>query len=255
MLLTITASNRDRFNPTCNSTKLFLDSLRRQTDQRFNFLIADGGSANINDIIDFCKSEKDIHIDVVQYSIGEKFERARLNNVGIRHAKTPFIMTTDVDMFFASDFVEEILSILTKNPVAFIESRTMYWKQPVADKIYKGELNPWNDLESCKIGRIKKRTTAGGCQCTFRSNWHKVRGFDERYIGWGSEDYDLLTRMSLAKIKIVWMGESRETIKVFHQPHKKNDIKGDLIDQENNKKILNTIKQYRVNPEGWGGMP
>ena len=63
---------------------------------------------------------------VAELKLGEKFERARLNNVGVRNANTPYIMTTDVDMFFAPKFVETMIANL--NPKRFIESRTLYWK-------------------------------------------------------------------------------------------------------------------------------
>jgi predicted glycosyltransferase involved in capsule biosynthesis len=248
--LTIVASNRDRFDINTNSTKWFIKSLEHQTCKDFELLIADGGSKNLDDIKSYCDQSK-IDMRVVEFQLGEKFERARLNNVGVRNAKTPYILTTDVDLFFAPKFVEILLD--NCKPNLFIESRTMYWKPPLVQKIYKGILNPFEDLEACKIGRIKKRTTAGGCQCASIDQWTKVRGFDERYVGWGSEDYDLLTRMNHSGAKVMWLGERRENIMVFHQPHSKN-VKEELKEQENNKRLLNKINGYKVNPNGWGGI-
>lgn len=248
--ISIIASNRDRFDLNTPSTQWFIKSLEHQTFKDFELVIADGGSKNLDSIQEFCKKAK-IKAKVVQYKLGEKFERAKMNNVGIRNATSPYIMTTDVDMFFANKFVETLVGFLS--PDTFIESRTMYWKAPLVQKIYRGLLDPFNDMESCKVGRIKKRTTAGGCQCASIDQWEKVRGFDERYVGWGSEDYDLLTRMEKSRAKVVWIGETRETIMVFHQPHAKN-IKQELEEQKQNKKLLNNVRSYRVNPDGWGGI-
>ena len=248
--LTIVASNRNRFDLNTPSTKLFLRSLENQTLKDFEIVIADGGSDNIQEIKDFAKTFS-VKMKVAEYKLGEKFERAKMNNVGIRNADTPYILTTDVDMFFAPKFVETIVGNL--NPDRFIESRTLYWKKIITQRIYDGVLDPVKDIESCKIGRIKKRTTAGGCQCANIDQWSRVRGFDERYVGWGSEDYDLLTRMVKSRAKVIWLGENRENIMVFHQPHTKN-VRQEMEEQRHNLKLLNNVKEFVVNPNGWGGI-
>jgi len=250
--LTITASNRDRLQPGTDISDLFIRSLQWQTLTDFELLIADGGSKNYEALQEYFASHKGpVPMRLVQMQIGEEFERARLNNVGVRNAAAEYIMTTDVDMMFAKDFVSEIVSRSGYNTM--VESRTLYWKMPVAKQIYAGELDPYGNIEDCKIGRIKKRTTAGGCQCMHIDQWSRLRGFDDRYIGWGSEDYDLLTRAKKMKMRISWMGESRETIKLFHQSHPRN-LKRDLECQEENKKLLRNIKDYKVNENGWGGI-
>jgi predicted glycosyltransferase involved in capsule biosynthesis len=255
--LTIVASNRNRFDPFNNSTIWFIKSLQRQTCMDFELVIVDGGSRNIDEIKDFCKRAK-FDMRVVDFKLGKKFERARLNNAGIRNAKYPYIMTTDVDMFFAKEFVATLIKHL--EPHVFIESRTMYWKPPIANAIYSGEIDPFEDLEAVKVGRIKKRTTAGGCQCAHIKQWEKVRGFDETMIQWGSEDYDLYLRISHVTSETIWMGERRESIMVFHQPHykSKEQVLDDLKHQNENKKTLILSRQNpsrHVNRNQWGGLP
>lgn len=251
MKLSIATSNRNRFYPSSNASKWFIKSLEQQTFKDFELVIADGGSDNIEELESFANNYKIFPIKIIRFKIGEKFERSRLNNVAIKSCSSDYIMTTDVDMFFAPLFIETLFSHCSEN--TFVESRTMYWKQPLANDIYNGKLNPFFDLNSCKIGRIKKRTTAGGCQCAHKSLWNKVRGFDEKYIGWGSEDCDLLNRMAMSGAKIKWLGEEPDSIMLFHQPHGKPNIKGDLKDQNVNKRILSKITSYRANPDGWGG--
>ena len=59
----------------------------------------------------------------------------------------------------------------------------------------------------------------------------------------------------MAGMSIRWIGESRERIKLFHQPHAKKDIQRDLEWQHKNKKFLRSIKDIQANPEGeWGGV-
>lgn len=254
MNLTIVVSNRDRLRLDDLSSQWFLKSIQWQDYKNFELLVSDGGSQNYKELEDYFDSFGGaVPMRIVQHKIGEPFERALLNNVGIRNAKSDYIMCTDVDMILDRRFVATLMQMVDNN--VMVESRTMYWKTAIAEKIYKNEINPYNNIDACKVGRIKKRTTAGGCQCLHINAWHKVRGYDERYIGWGSEDYDLLTRVQMAGYKIRWMGEN-DDIMLFHQPHKKTAQQHarDLEYQEKNKKFLADIRNYGVNKNGWGGI-
>jgi len=248
--LTIVASNRDRFDLNSNATKWFLKSLEAQTNKNFELILADGGSANVDEIKKYFKNKDGIKMSVVELPLGKEFERSKLNNVGVRNAKTPYALTTDVDMFFCKNFVKTILEIAS--PKIFIESRTLYWKPAIAQRIYKGILDPINDIEHCKIGRIKKRTSAGGCQCMHVDSWSKLKGFNEALVGWGSEDVELLKRAKLIGLKVLWMGE-KDDVMVFHQPHPKPDLKNDLECQGRNKRIFSK-STLNVNNDGWGGI-
>ena len=255
MKLTIVASNRNRLDLNSPSTQWFLKSIQWQNYKDFELLIADGGSSNYNELKEyFEKSHQDIPMRIIQHKIGEPFERALLNNVGIRNSKGEYAMCTDVDMLLSKNFVSTLINNVSEN--SFIESRTMYWKSKLINKIYSGELDPYGDLDKCKIGRIKQRTTCGGCQCTSVNNWNSLRGYNEAFIGWGSEDYDLLTRAALMRLNIKWLGGSIEDIMLFHQPHAKTEqqVKIDLEHQEKNKVLLKNIKHYSTNINKWGGI-
>lgn len=250
--LTVVAPNRNRLCDN-ESTHFFFKSLSWQTRKDFDFIIVDGGSDNFewvkNAVLRYNKTAT-----VLQHKLGKDFLKPILNNIGIRNAKTPYIMTTDVDLLYAPKFMETVIESLEEN--LMIESRTMYWKEPLVNKIYNGELDPEKNIDACKIGRIKKRSTCGGCQCMHINSWTKLRGFDEKYVGWGSEDFDLLTRVGKAKIKVKWLGESINDIMLFHQPHAKDQatIARELDEQDKNKILLANIKSYDANPNGWGGI-
>jgi glycosyltransferase involved in cell wall biosynthesis len=254
-LLTITASNRDRLDLNSDITKWFIKSVQWQDYTDFELLIADGGSKNYEEIKSYFENSKEkIPMRIVQLKIGELFERSKLNNVGIRNARGKYILTTDVDMIFHPHLVSTVMENLGDN--RFIESRTLYIHGWNAERIYKGEIDPRNVLDMGKTGRIKKKSTAGGLQCTSIENWNRLRGFNETTIrGWGSEDVELLERVKKLGLKIRWLGESSESIMVYHQPHPKPNLKQDLECQERNKKALNNITDYRANLNvGWGGI-
>ena len=252
--LTITASNRNRLDLNSLSSQWFLKSIQWQTYTDFELLIADGGSDNYEEIKNYFESSKDkIPMRIVQHKIGIPFERAKLNNVGVRNAYGEYIMATDVDMLLGKEFVAQLIKNIGEN--VLVESRTMYWKADVCNRIYNGELDPYNNIEACRISRLKKRTSAGGCQCMHREKFNALSGYNENMIGWGSEDVELLKRASLMGLKVVWLGETPGTINLFHQHHAKKDIEFDLQCQEKNKKIFNSTNTILVNPVEWGGKP
>ena len=252
-LLTIAASNKNRLKLDELASQWFLKSIQWQDCQNFELLIADGGSDNYEEIKEYFEAhEGPIKMRIVQHKIGDVFLRALLNNVGVRNSRTEYIMTTDVDMLFARGFVKTLTGLLEPN--CLIESRTMYLKDYIMKEIYDGLCDPYENPECLKRGRIKKRTTAGGCQCMCKDSWTKVRGFDETFYGWGSEDYDLYTKASQkARMIKKWMGESRETIELYHQHHHHLNLKKDLEYQKANKKRLAKSGRNAVNPDGWGG--
>jgi len=254
MKLTIAASNKDRLQIDHNVSDFFIKSLQWQTCTDFEVLIADGGSQNYNEIKDYLENfDGPVPMRIVQHRISDDhFQRALLNNVGVRNANGEYVMTTDVDMLYGKDFVKTLLEHVAED--TFIESRTMYLKSHNTRRIYEGEWDPYNDLDGIKHDRIKKRTTAGGCQCMHRDRWSFFRGFDETFVGWGSEDMNLYNRVKMTDMKIVWLGETREELMLFHQAHPKKDPKKDLEEQSQNKKRLRRASEPTVNPDGWGGI-
>ena len=121
------------------------------------------------------------------------------------------------------------------------------------EKIYSGEIDFYNNIEACRRSRLKKRTSAGGCQCMHIDGFNRLTGFNEAMVGWGSEDVELLKRARLMGQKVIWMGETPDTVNLFHQHHKKDNLKFDLQCQNKNKKIFNSVKDFKVNLNGWGG--
>lgn len=47
------------------------------------------------------------------------------------------------------------------------------------------------------------------------STWHRLAGFDERYVGYGGEDTDFARRVEAAGVALAWIGSAR----AHHQHH------------------------------------
>ena len=64
--------------------------------------------------------------------------------------------------------------------------------------------------------------------------------------------------MKRSGARVKWLGESRESINLFHQHHSKPNLKQDLECQEVNKRILHKSmsgkRPFRANLDGWGGI-
>lgn len=236
------------------STQFFLASLFWQDNKDVEVVIADGGSDNYKELCDYANLHIDLHMRVISHPIGDAFLRALLNNVGVRHSKGEYILATDADMIFRRDFTKVIIQNTSKDCI--LESRTFHMTQRRTNEIHNGIIDPYANFDDCKIGsRGTGRFTGspGGCQCMHRDNWDQLRGYNEKYIGWGSEDRDLLKRAKLLGLKEKWTGKIASEGMILHQWHYQ-DMKRDLAFQESNKKILEAVNVARVNQNGWGGI-
>lgn len=248
--LTIIIPNRDRMCFRSKHTDYLFQSLLKQTNNMFYVSIIDGGSKNYYELSRYIKRLNNSRFSISQTPISGKFHKTFLNNIAIKKCKTPYALTTDADILFSKDFIDLVINSLTPN--SFIESRTFYLNKSATSKIHNRELNPFVNLEACKMGRLKSRNTPGGCQCGHMNIWEKIRGYDERYIGWGSEDVDLVKRIVLAGYSIKWLGETIKSVMVFHQDHEKVSIEENLIDQSKNRVFYENATEYAANPNGWG---
>lgn len=247
--LTVVIPNRNRLDPHSKSTQYLFGSLENQVFKNFEIIVVDGGSNNFEDLQAYLDSLRGIKKSIIQHNLDFEWNKCLLNNIGIQNSKSKYVMTTDADMLFGQQFIRNVVKNLKKD--TFVESRTMYLKSSVMKKVYNGEIDFYKSEDKCKQGRVKKRTTCGGCQATSLENWHSLKGYNEKMVGWGSEDQELLKRAELLGLKIIWLGENND-IMLFHQEHSKNDIKEDLKYQEINKIILNSCSNINVNEKGWG---
>ena len=238
MNLTIVVPNRNRLDFNRPASQWFLKSLCWQDNLGFELIVVDGKSNNYDGVKSYLEQNTKFKTTVIQHKIGEVFHKTLLNNVAIRKASTEYVACTDADMVFDRKFIATVIPLL--KPDTMIESRTMYWNGDVVKKIYGNELDPYNDIDTCKMGKTKKRSSCGGFQCMHRDNWAKLNGYNETVIGWGSDDIELLERAIIANIKVKWLGENND-IMLFHQPHPKNTAE-DLKTQEKNKKTLKNLR-------------
>lgn len=170
---------------------------------------------------------------------------SRARNIGIRNAKAPYVMTTDVDCIFAPDFMEVVLRHLDKSKI--IHCRVSDLPQDYED----GFMNfHWMN----KISATRPTFGYGGCQ-VFSKEWvFKIHGFDEEYIGWGADDTDFYHRAIQDGLESVWIGKETS---LFHQWHP-TDNRFDDMEQVNTNRLRLKLTEMESSPivrneSGWGG--
>jgi glycosyltransferase involved in cell wall biosynthesis len=252
---TIIIPNKNRlFLPPYHTdqSNFLIKGLQNQSKKDFKLIIIDGGSDNYEIVKSNFEKIKEFEVSVLSYPC--KWNKCFLNNYAIRRANTNYIMCTDADIFFEKQFVEYLSSHF--KPDLFLESRTMYWKWDIFGKITRNELNPLDDIESCRHGKLKRQFTCGGCQCGHINIWNKVRGYDERYE-FGCEDQDLVRRVSRAGFSVYFIDDGLQgKTKLFHMPHEKIDPEGDSQKCSINKRTyFRKVETYEANKNGWGGLP
>ena len=255
MKLSIATSNKNRLKVHSPSARAFFKSLEQQTCKDFEVVIADGGSINLAELKKWIETLNKGHISVriVRHDIGDVFLRSLLNNVAVRRSEGEYILATDVDMIFRDDFVKTILKKANKE--ILLESKTFHLRDGMTKLIHNEKVDPKTQFEYIKSKRGYGRATSspGGCQCMHRDNWNAIRGYDETFYGWGSEDRDLVKRIKMYGLKEIWTGQDLQSVMILHQNHPQNK-KRDLEFQHHNKKRLALANKAVVNLEGWGGI-
>ena len=151
----------------------------------------------------------------IWYNTNE-FNMPILHNIGIRKAKTEYILTTGADFLFAPDFMEVCMQHRSKERILFkevgmlgktniTESRIKSWIFP------KTGLNQWHHEAN------------GGCQYTTQE-WFLENPYDEQMSGFGAMDNLCGYKAYVSGLELYWIPQS-ELLHIWHPIQKyKNHI-------------------------------
>jgi glycosyltransferase involved in cell wall biosynthesis len=233
---------------------LTLSSLILQDYKDFEIIVADDGSStDTRQLIDFfCKRNQLTIKHVWQEDKG--FRAARIRNKAVLQSSGEYVIFLDGDCFVRHNFITRHVNVAEKNyfvsgnrilcnkslssylllNVDELRKGYLYWLK----KWLHGDINrfyPLLTLPSFLSWRKWFKTQWKGAKTcnlgVFRNDLYRVNGFDERFIGWGYEDSDLVIRLIRANIL---HKSGRFYLPVFHLWHPLSDRKS----QDQNKTHL-----------------
>ncbi len=201
-LFTIIYSYRDR---DIQRVKRSLDSLNKQTFNKFKVIFVDNGSnryfsGDINKLIQSYSFCQYIYIDTRGYP----WNKAKALNVGIKATSSKYIIINDVDIIFPNDHIQKLDSFIKEDTIVFFY--TYFLGKDFSD---------WDSIEKYRNKLIRGSQDACGIHCVSTKLLKEIGGFDEYYEFWGVEDRDIRHRYSLCGLKEVW----DDNLYQYHQWH------------------------------------
>lgn len=184
-----------------------LDSLAAQRGGDFEILFVDFGSAPalrepLRRLAE-ATGARYLHSE----TRGHPWNRAQALNAGARHARGPFLLTTDVDLVFPPGCLAGLAAAAREGQVAYLA--------PV--DLPRG-FDAWDDPAAAAGQPLFPRTAYGTCQLVAREVFARLGGFDENYRYWGIEDRDLHRRLLAAGLSEVWLDDVPRPLHQWHPP-------------------------------------
>lgn len=177
------------------------------------------------------------------------FPLALARNVGARRAVRRVIGFVDADLVLDPETFEAVLRF-TPDPckAACVHVHRMNEKPDgLNGHIYK-ERRKEVFRHNLKRGRLDP-AGKGGCVFVEAFTFSEIRGYDERFYGWGQEDDDFAKRLDGHRVSIAHL--LTEGIIAMHQYHDRPAHFRPKI--ERNRELLATSQTVCRNEGGWGG--
>lgn len=188
--------------------KRCLDSLLAQTYANFEVIFVNTGSDKI--------LSKEVEKLVTSYPFaryiytetrGLYWNKAQALNIAAKKAQADYILSTDIDMIYARNFVEALLE--KAKPDKRVQVFT-HWLPEHFDQ--------WENIEELSNTFEKgDEAQVGGALLISKKVYLEIGGYDEYYRLWGLEDRDFTDRLSLYGLETLAI--TNET-SMFHQWHR-----------------------------------
>ncbi|MFC0075833.1 glycosyltransferase family 2 protein [Flavobacterium procerum] len=199
----MTNRNRD-----LNIVKKCLDSLKNQSNDRFELFFVDYGS----DENYFIGLKELLHsypkINFIDCPVsGQLWNKCRAINIALKKCKTDFFFVGDIDMIYHPDFVNRLYELKEENTARYFQ----------VGFLDKNQSDKNGSFEAYQIS-FNSTDNATGMTLYPTELLKQINGFDEFYHGWGSEDTDVHIRLKNLGIPVEYY--DREIL-MLHQWHPK----------------------------------
>jgi hypothetical protein len=175
------------------------------------------------------------------------YNRSHNINFGFKRlVRSEFFLISDADLVYKSCALESLLATADEKKCVVIPRRK---------QIARVWTSSWEEAEAAE-GRLT--ATNGSCFLA-KAAFERVRGFDEGFVGWGSEDDDFYTRLGFAKIGVVrpGFGSDAMAIHLQHEEHHTINVQQRHANRSRRDRQLRLVadgkmKPWDVNADGWG---
>jgi glycosyltransferase involved in cell wall biosynthesis len=217
-----------------------LEALAHQTTKSYEVVVADDGSGEeTRRVVE--RWQKSFPVALKHAWIEDKgFRAGTARNAGVRLSKGDYLIFLDGDCVAPKDFIEQHFALAEKGKIVagnrallskefteeviredlrIQEFPLSRWKEELAKKhinrlaplkrtpfyfLFRGiGSKKWEKIRTCNLG-------------VWRSDFEKVNGFDEGYVGWGYEDSDLGVRLLRSGLKRKSGNYAVGVIHLFH---------------------------------------
>src|SRR5579872_3092856 len=184
-----------------------IECLKRQDVQEsWELIVCDDGSAS--DMLEPLKGfSRHVNLDLrYLWQTDRGFRAGKARNGGIRCANGKVLIFLDGDSLIPRDFIRRHLHAHDGSPRIFCGSRNYLFTQRYGEKVIREWLE---DDQRCNLfasthlptASFQRSRIAGSAPwsaligCNFSVLHHPAVHFDERFVGWGLEDYELGLRL------------------------------------------------------------
>jgi glycosyltransferase involved in cell wall biosynthesis len=183
---------------------------------------------------------------VIRSDTDEIWNRSKALNIAIREAGGEYTLCTDADMIFEESFVSTVLGRLTgsEQPVLVV-CRCRDLPDMGPERLFERE-----EYDALRArATMRQAAGTGACQAA-RTEWfHRIRGYDEKYLFWGFEDKDTVHRALKSGLTLSWIHDDTSMLHQYHLNVKNTRYLRKLI---NKTRYYLTRGQIVKNRRTWG---
>lgn len=169
----------------------------------------------------FDKLCKKFRVKGIWTKIKSNWNRAHAINIGIKNAKTKYLLASDVDIIFNTDYISKCMKELQINANQALYCKMLDSKKGQIKKIIRISRKTLEKLKKQSISRNLGGNFPYGISIILAQKrfFEKIRGYDEFYEIWGSEDLDLAKRLEKTGVRLHNISDKTFHIHQWHSKH------------------------------------
>jgi glycosyltransferase involved in cell wall biosynthesis len=226
-----------------------LEMLARQSDPRFEVVVADDGSGDETlEVVRRWRAVLGGARLVHAWQPDEGYRLARVRNLGAAMARGNYLVFVDGDCIPRRHFVAAIRRAAL--PGWFLAGTRVELGEALSQSVLHGRdsVGTWSTVALLVRGRGRIRgirhltprdrrrswrpglpdfapvgNAYGFCTAVARSDFESVNGFDGRFVGWGDQDVDLAVRLERHGLRCGYAGPRSAMLHLWHESREPRD--------------------------------